>query len=212
MQSRSIARELALLVLSQVSEQETISALEATSIEVILQKALDSLLDHWREVLDDSASELEIAQQHLLESELENSDKNSKSLVRDHLTSCLSTTESLLNSLSSSLELPQLLFLSDQKLVRQGVMKRVSLVLEQRKTIDEKLDSVMEGWRLKRLPRIDRDILRLAVIDLINLDTPPAVACNEAVSLANRYSDEQGRRMINGILRRLQNSSTTTTI
>jgi len=60
----------------------------------------------------------------------------------------------------------------------------------------------MEGWRLTRLPRIDRDILRLAVVDLETFATPPAVACNEAVELANRYSDEQGRRMINGVLRR----------
>jgi N utilization substance protein B len=61
----------------------------------------------------------------------------------------------------------------------------------------------MEGWRLSRLPRIDRDILRLAAIDLSIFRTPPAVACNEAVELANRYSDDQGRRMINGVLRRL---------
>jgi len=73
--------------------------------------------------------------------------------------------------------------------------------------IDNNLDSVMEGWRLKRLPRIDRDILRLALVDLIDFDTPIAVTCNEAVNLANRYSDEQGRRMINGVLRKLQNSS-----
>ena len=65
----------------------------------------------------------------------------------------------------------------------------------------------MEGWRLKRLPRIDRDILRLACVDLIDLNTPMAVTCNEAVNLANRYSDEQGRRMINGVLRKLQNSA-----
>ena len=44
----------------------------------------------------------------------------------------------------------------------------------------------MEGWRLTRLPRIDRDILRLAVIDLSELNTPAAVACNEAVELAHR--------------------------
>jgi N utilization substance protein B len=52
------------------------------------------------------------------------------------------------------------------------------------------------------VPRIDRDILRLAAVDLSDFGTPAAVACNEAVELANRYSDEQGRRMINGVLRR----------
>jgi N utilization substance protein B len=61
----------------------------------------------------------------------------------------------------------------------------------------------MEGWRLTRLPRIDRDILRLAAAEIDTFGTPPAVACNEAVELAHRYSDDQGRRMINGVLRRL---------
>jgi N utilization substance protein B len=68
--------------------------------------------------------------------------------------------------------------------------------------LDARLDGVMEGWRLTRLPRIDRDILRLAAAEIEAFGTPPAVACNEAVELANRYSDEQGRRMINGVLRR----------
>ncbi len=62
----------------------------------------------------------------------------------------------------------------------------------------------MDGWRLKRLPRIDRDILRLAYVDINFLNTPVAVACDEAVNLANKYSDLQGRKFINGVLRRLQ--------
>ena len=82
------------------------------------------------------------------------------------------------------------------------------MVIEKRHIIDTSLDTVMQGWRLKRLPRIDRDILRLAAIDLFSLSTPAAVACNEAVELANKYSDEQGRRMINGVLRRLQDQTT----
>ena len=70
--------------------------------------------------------------------------------------------------------------------------------------IDSEIDQVMDGWRLKRLPRIDRDILRLAYVDINFLNTPVAVACDEAVNLANKYSDLQGRKFINGVLRRLQ--------
>ena len=47
-------------------------------------------------------------------------------------------------------------------------------------------------------------------MDLTALQTPSAVACNEAVELAHRYSDDQGRRMINGVLRRLHDASTMT--
>ena len=86
--------------------------------------------------------------------------------------------------------------------MRRSAIERTRAVLADREAIDARLDAVMEGWRLGRLPRIDRDILRLAAVDLEVLGTPSAVACNEAVELANRYSDEQGRRMINGVLRR----------
>jgi N utilization substance protein B len=127
--------------------------------------------------------------------------------VRGHLRDTLTGAEQVLNGLSASLELPRLLALADQEQVRQEAMRRIELVLKSREQIDHQLDGVMEGWRLSRLPRIDRDILRLAVVDLRSMNTPPSVACSEAVELANRYSDEQGRRMINGVLRRLQNAT-----
>ncbi|NEO00992.1 MAG: transcription antitermination factor NusB, partial [Moorea sp. SIO3I7] len=57
-------------------------------------------------------------------------------------------------------------------------------------------------WQLKRLPRIDRDILRMAVAEISFLGIPDRVAINEAVELAKRYSDEEGHRFINGVLRR----------
>ena len=208
MQSRSLSRELALLVLGQVSEQNQ-PKLEKLAMDGLLQKALDSLMFHWREALDASASELDQAQQDLLDSELQESDRASHDMVRTHLRSALTGAEKVLNGLSASLELPRLLLLSDQEQIRLDSMRRISLVLEARDRIDSRLDAVMENWRLSRLPRIDRDILRLAVVDLTELKTPAAVAFNEAVELANRYSDDQGRRMINGVLRRFHNSAST---
>ena len=205
MQSKSIARELALLVLGQMNYKETKYS-EITSLDILLNKALDSLTQYWREGLDDSAKKLDEAQQELLDSELHDSDKDSAIIVRDHLKNSILNVELVLNGLSSSLELPRLLLLSDQEEIRKSAIQRVNLVVNQIQDIDNSLDAVMEGWRLHRLPRIDRDILRLAFVDLRNLDIPAAVACNEAVELANRYSDVQGRKMINGILRRLQNT------
>jgi N utilization substance protein B len=114
----------------------------------------------------------------------------------------LAVAELALNRLSASLELPRVLLLANQDDVRRQAIDRTRAVLSKRQSIDQGLDAVMEGWRLTRLPRIDRDILRLAAVELADFDTPAAVACNEAVELANRYSDEQGRRMINGVLRR----------
>ncbi len=211
MQSRSLARELALLVLGQIPEGD-VAGLKEIPLESLLQKALDGLTQLWREDLDSCAEELERAQQQLLDSDIQDPDSHSKPLpqAREHLQSCLTGAERVLNGLSASLELPRLLALADQQQIRLGALQRIELVLAQRSSIDSRLDRVMEGWRLSRLPRIDRDILRLAVVDLTALNTPAAVACNEAVELAHRYSDDQGRRMINGVLRRLQDASSTT--
>ena len=112
MKSRSLSRELALLVLGQVSEQNQ-PKLEGLALDGLLQKALDSLMFHWREALDASASELDQAQQNLLDSELQDRDSASHSKVRTHLRSALTGAEQVLNGLSASLELPRLLLLSD---------------------------------------------------------------------------------------------------
>jgi N utilization substance protein B len=204
MQSRSVARELALLMLGQISDRQPASDLSRTTpLDALLLQALASLSQHVREALDQSATDLEQAQQQLLDSELVDAGGDSLPQVRTHLQQGLAHAEQAINRLSASLELPRLLLLANQEEVRTGALERTRAVVSRRQELDQRLDGVMEGWRLTRLPRIDRDILRLAATDMEDFGTPAAVACNEAVELANRYSDEQGRRMINGVLRRL---------
>jgi len=202
MQSRTLSRELALLMLGQISDRADARTVLPTAMEGLLQQVLATLSQHVREALDRSAEDLQTAQQQLLDSELQEQGEQQLPRVRQHLDAGLAAAEQALNRLSASLELPRLLLLADQDEVRGGAIARVEAVLRDRESIDASLDGVMEGWRLTRLPRIDRDILRLAAVDLDRFRTPAAVACNEAVELANRYSDEQGRRMINGVLRR----------
>ena len=52
--------------------------------------------------------------------------------------------------------------------------------------------------------RVYSEYFKIAYVDIHFLNTPVAVACDEAVNLANKYSDIQGRKFINGVLRRLQ--------
>jgi N utilization substance protein B len=210
MQSRTVARELALLMLGQTSDRKPAGAAAPaadTGLDTLLHQALASLSQHVREALDQAANDLQAAQQQLLDSELQQEGAEQLPRVRQHLQEGLAHAEHGLNRLSASLELPRLLMLSDQEEIRRGAIDRARAVLRHRADLDQRLDAVMEGWRLNRLPRIDRDILRLAVVDIEQFHTPPAVACNEAVELANRYSDEQGRRMINGVLRRFTSAS-----
>ena len=95
MKSRSIARELALLVLGQISDK-SIQVFQTSSLETLLYKATNMLNQYWREGLDNCANTLEIAQEALLDSELQESDNASIETVRFHLNTCLKETESIL--------------------------------------------------------------------------------------------------------------------
>jgi N utilization substance protein B len=60
---------------------------------------------------------------------------------------------------------------------------------------------LLEGWTIERLPTIDRLLLRMGTYELRNRhETPPAVAINEAVELAKRFSTEDSGKFVNGVL------------
>ena len=124
--------------------------------------------------------------------------------VREELKKSIKKIETVMNTLSVTLDFPKLIVSSGQIDIREDANQRIINIINNLKSIDSDINQAMDGWRLKRLPRIDRDILRLAYVDINFMDTPVAVACDEAVNLANKYSDLQGRKLINGVLRRLQ--------
>ena len=201
--NRSLSRELSLISLGLIKDTGDFK-LNKFQIDEIFESALDSLINHCREQLDNCESELENASQKILESELHEGVDSSFSNVRDELKKSLQKIETVMNTLSVTLDFPKLIVSSGQLDIREDVNHRISNIINNIKVIDYDIDQVMEGWRLKRLPRIDRDILRLAYVDINFFNTPLAVACDEAVNLANKYSDMQGRKFINGVLRRLQ--------
>ena len=203
MHNKSLSRELSLISLGLIKDKGDFK-LNKFQIEEIFDSALDSLINHCRDELDNCESELENASQKILDSELQEGVNSSFSNVRDLLKKSLVKMETVMNTLSITLDFPKLIVSSSQIDIRDDVKDRISTTINNLKIIDSDIDQAMDGWRLKRLPRIDRDILRLAYVDINFLNTPVAVACDEAVNLANKYSDMQGRKLINGILRRLQ--------
>jgi len=200
---KSISRELSLISLGLINDQGNFK-LNKSQIEEIFESALDSLTNHCRNELDNCESDLESASQKILDSELQEGINSSFSNIRDDLKTSLIKIENVMNTLSATLDFPKLIISSGQINIREDVNQRIYKTINNLKVIDSDIDQVMDGWRLKRLPRIDRDILRLAYVDINFLSTPIAVACDEAVNLANKYSDTQGRKFINGVLRRLQ--------
>ena len=201
--NKSLSRELSLISLGLIKDKGDFK-LNNAQIEEIFASALDCLINHCRDELDNCESELENASQKILESELHEGIDSSFSNVRDELKKSLKKIETVMNTLSVTLDFPQLIVSSEQIDIREDVNQRISNIINNLTIIDSDIDKSMDGWRFKRLPRIDRDILRLAYVDINFLNTPISVACDEAVNLANKYSDMQGRKFINGVLRRLQ--------
>ena len=201
--NKSLSRELSLICLGLIKDKSDIK-LNEFQIEEIFDSALDTLINHCRDELDNCELDLENASQKILDSELQEGVDSSFSNVREEIKKSIKKIETVLNTLSMTLDFPKLIVSSGQIDIREDVNQRISKIINNLKIIDSEIDKVMDGWRLKRLPRIDRDILRLAYVDINFLNTPVAVACNEAVNLANKYSDMQGRKFINGVLRRLQ--------
>ena len=67
--------------------------------------------------------------------------------------------------------------------------------------IDEVLKRLSVGWELQRQPAVDRNILRMAIFEILFLDYIPAsVSINEAVDLAKKYSTAESGRFVNGVL------------
>ena len=70
--------------------------------------------------------------------------------------------------------------------------------------IDELISRYAENWELDRMAVVDRNILRLAVYELVwGTDVPPKVAINEAIEIAKKFGTQESSRFINGILDRV---------
>jgi N utilization substance protein B len=74
-------------------------------------------------------------------------------------------------------------------------------VTTHRERIDRAVEEYARGWTLARMANVDRNILRVAVFELLYLpDIPPSVSVDEAIELAKKYSTGESGRFVNGIL------------
>lgn len=74
-------------------------------------------------------------------------------------------------------------------------------VTQNRNNIDLYIQQFAPAWPLKQIPLVDRNILRIAIYEILfNEETPIKVSVNEAVELAKRYGSESSPRFINGVL------------
>ena len=77
--------------------------------------------------------------------------------------------------------------------------------LERRDEIDGYIKKCAENWDLHRMAAVDRNILRLAIYEMLfRDDIPPVVSINEAVEVAKKFSTQESGRFVNGILDKIR--------
>jgi N utilization substance protein B len=85
--------------------------------------------------------------------------------------------------------------------VAEGYVRGVAV---HRRTIDDAIEGVSANWRLDRMAKVDRNVLRLAVYELQHAgDVPVKVVINEAIELGKKFGSESSGAFINGLLDRI---------
>ena len=79
-------------------------------------------------------------------------------------------------------------------------------VAQHRRAIDEEIERVSSNWRLDRMAKVDRNVLRLATYELLRTDVPVKVAINEAIELGKKYGSESTGAFVNGVLDKIASS------
>ncbi|MEN9304811.1 MAG: hypothetical protein RLY76_79 [Actinomycetota bacterium] len=88
--------------------------------------------------------------------------------------------------------------------IRDFTKELVQGVEEHRRKIDELITTYSQGWDMDRMPVIDRNILRLAIYELLwSKDVPMPVAVDEAIELAQTLSTDESSKYINGVLSKI---------
>jgi N utilization substance protein B len=88
--------------------------------------------------------------------------------------------------------------------VREFAARIVQGVHQYREEIDRCIGTYSEHWRLERIDRVDRNVLRMGVFELLYCDDIPVkVALNEAIDIGKKFGTEESGAFINGILDRI---------
>ena len=86
----------------------------------------------------------------------------------------------------------------DVRAFAEGLVRGVA---QQRRALDAVLAGSSEHWRIERMAVVDRNVLRMAIYELLwQPETPPAVVIDEAIEVAKRFGGEESGAFVNGVL------------
>jgi len=93
----------------------------------------------------------------------------------------------------------------DEAAIRVFAEPLIKGTLEHRDQSDELIKKHAQNWELHRIAAVDRNILRLAIYEMLHRDDiPPVVSINEAVDIAKKFSTQDSGKFVNGILDKIK--------
>lgn len=214
MNSRSASREIIILALPQLPKEE--SKLEKIDFDQIVLALSRSLSDYAKKNISAAAADLVKLEKFLLNAEIEHPDNEENTsqikpvLIPDTevLKKQIESLKSAANELYNALELPELITHTNQEQSKEYALKLFKEFIVNKIKVDEIIEQAAQSrkndkkWKLNRMVRLDRDILRIASIELLSfLDTPTEVICDEAVKIADKYGGNESKKFVNGVLR-----------
>lgn len=216
MKARHVARELAMLALFQMERHGRLPSVpdaetEAPSLHALIEDAVRALSDQAQDQIRTAVEALAIAADEIHRLEREHPDNLQTPLdapaqpvplpstreVSAHLESALQAA----NMLGDALRLPELAVHAAAASVRDYAVLLIDATRRHAGELDALLEATSEDWKVSRMARMDRAILRLALAEMRFVEgVDISVSIDEAVRLAQAYAMPDSYRFINGVL------------
>ncbi|OGH96436.1 MAG: transcription antitermination factor NusB [Candidatus Melainabacteria bacterium GWF2_32_7] len=212
MKARRAARELALLAFSQLSKD--IETLKDKELEEIVVLSVRTLVNNAENELKKTLSALFDIREFIENYEIDHQENIKRPVeapvlpvpipLTSDMVGRIDTVIDAIDKTFSATEIVELSSLANQEEVKEYIIRLVKVYVENKKEVDDQISKCAKGWNIERLVRIDRDVLRIAIVELLYFaDVPLSVSIDEAVELAKKYSTEESSSFINGILRQV---------
>ena len=111
---------------------------------------------------------------------------------------------------NTELDYKELLELEQEEIANSSyVNNTLTEIIDKLEEIDNIISNNLKDWKLERLSKMDRQILRISVYEILYSDIPYKVSINEAVELSKKYSEkDESYKFINGVLKGIVETST----
>ena len=209
MQARRAARELAFILFSQFDKkitnysQDDLENIILKSVRILTSNASDELkttvgaLIDMKNRIDDYEAEHEIN----LNRPLDAANLSAPLPMTSDMTGRIDEMIDIAEKALLALEIAEFTTLESQGDVKNYAIKIADLFQKNHDEVDNLIQKYSKGWDIDRLVKMDKDILRIAIVELLYMkDAPMKVVVDEAIELAKKYSTDDSSAFINGIL------------